>query len=315
MGVASAVSAWRRDSPSSWSSQGSAGDGSGGVGSASSPCRARRTGRRRGDTAAAPNVQCCVEQLGRRATPASTCRRSFGTNCAACHPSHALFSMRIDVGIVHGSRLSQGNQGFRGARIGGNHFLAATSGRELQPRPARSGTRSRYDSSGRTSPLKSCAPGGKPKGSWTYPTDRILGGCGAMLLESEVEDANSPRLCRPRSAVCVATRGPAGRGRGHLRCIVEVLVATSGSRARLSRFLGRVPRQPQSRSGASVVAGGFPSPACRLRAALARGGRARWVPGASGCSHPGVPRCSASRRVAGLRARERTPRGFAPIRR
>jgi hypothetical protein len=84
-----------------------------------------------------------------------------GPMCGGCQ-SRARRRRRNRLGgIAHGSRSSRGNQGFRGSRIGGNHSLAATSGREVRPRPARPGPRSRCEGGSRVSPLKSRRSWGK----------------------------------------------------------------------------------------------------------------------------------------------------------
>lgn len=71
-----------------------------------------------------------------------TCSRSFGAGCVEATRCVCLSRLRRCVDdIVHGSALSRGNQGFRGSRVGGNHSLAATPGREVQPKPTRPGTR------------------------------------------------------------------------------------------------------------------------------------------------------------------------------
>jgi hypothetical protein len=146
-------------------------------------------------------------------------------------------------------------QRLHGSRIGGTRSSAATSRTELRPKPAWSGTRSRYDGGRSITSLNTSVLGGKPMGAPAYPTDRILGGA-------------EPGRSRPRSMGSrwrhqELAHGRVGRGRGSFR--------TS-----------------HHGPSASVVAGGLPPPAYRPHGPRFRGARAL----GAGCIRVLASRCA-----------------------
>jgi hypothetical protein len=125
-----------------------------------------------------------------------------------------------------------------------------------------------------------------------------------MSLEAGVELSGTRGSVEARLVVRWRHRIAGERASEPSRASVELLVATPGAHAR-SSWSGKVPWTRINGPLTSVVAGGHLPLAYRPSAVSVRGDRARWVPGASGCLHPGVLWCSAGWQVAGLRARER----------
>lgn len=141
-----------------------------GSGASRRACWACRDG---GNIVVAPNVYFRAEHFGSRAT-AAIVRKVLRDRM------HTWPPLRVD-GIVHRFgwfEVVSRQPRLRGSRIGETRSLAATSRMELQPKPARSGTRSRYDGGKSTTSLKTGVLRGKPMGMLAYPTDRMLGGAG-----------------------------------------------------------------------------------------------------------------------------------------
>lgn len=130
-------------------------------------CRACRGG---GDTVVAPAVYFRAEHLGSRATPVIMPKVPRGRT----QGGHRC----VQDGISWFEVVSRQPR-LHGSRIGGTRSSAATSRAELQPEPAWSGTRSRYDGGRITTSLKTSVLGGRPKRASAYPTDRMLGGAGS----------------------------------------------------------------------------------------------------------------------------------------
>jgi hypothetical protein len=177
-----------------------------------------------------PDVYFRAEHLGSRATPAIVPRALRGRT----HRGHRCAQDGISWFEVH-SRQPR----LHGSRIGGTRSSAATSRTELRPKPAWSGTRSRYDGGRSATSLNTSVLGGKPMGAPAYPTDRMLGGA--------EPGRSSPRSMGFRWRHQELAHGRVGRGRGSFR--------TS-----------------HHGPSASVVAGGLPPLAYRLHGPRFSGG-------------------------------------------
>jgi len=87
------------------------------------------------------------------------CRRSLGTRCTSV--GRRVCTRHQPWSLVSSTARGTSRQPrLRGSRIGGTRSPVATLGVELQPKPARSGDRSRYDGGGSTTSPKTSVPEG-----------------------------------------------------------------------------------------------------------------------------------------------------------
>jgi hypothetical protein len=108
-------------------------------------------------------------------------------------------------------------------------------GGEVQPKPTRSGTRSRHEGGSRPSSPKSGVSGGKPKGATAYPTDRVLGGGEPGHRSPRSSKRANGEAWSNASRCPVETLGARGARFGAESRFVGSLVETPGVRARLRR--------------------------------------------------------------------------------